>query len=196
MANGPASRVGYNHVTFTPDSGGGGMAFLELDGAWTRSVGIKPNVNKARISYKEFAKLGSNLDVTGSIQFWYNAAGGSQNALGGNASADVTLKGERLIAVDASELGEIPSGDVITVEYVLFFSDFREKFLAPRGGRLQLGVLNAGPKPVQQSLGAGGDPPPPTAPEKKLSELITVCLQKMGIDANLPGTVDDSDAPR
>jgi hypothetical protein len=187
---GGASKKAYDNVIFVPDDGGAQIV-LKLEGPWKRSVGIKPDINKAVVSYKEMDKLKSSRN--GKILFCYNKPG----------TADVTIEHETIIEIEAVDQRETPDKGVITAEYRLYFSDFREGYLEPRGGRLEFGPMNLGISPKWgsgslQSIGVS-DPnskQKSTAPEVDMKTLIERCLDKMNITTEIPGGVSDYDAPR
>ncbi len=78
----------------------------------------------------------------------------------------------------------------IVVKYRLVFADDRYRFAEPRGGRLNLGVINPSSTSAQ-------DPDLTNKPAtRKLSDLITDCLKAMGLDdVDLPPEADDVDPP-
>src|SRR5579871_5520929 len=105
-----AAKARLNLVTFKPDGADVGYAtgeaptkriFLKLEEPWRRKAGLEPDTNQAVCSYKEFAGIGSNADVSGQIEFWYTNAPGK-------GKADVTLLNERIVAVESSGQGETP----------------------------------------------------------------------------------------
>src|SRR6185295_16291960 len=120
----------------------------------------KPNVNSATVPYTEFDKLGGNYDQEGSIEL-----------------GKVTLQGWRLIEVTASKMGKPRGQNTARVtEYHLYFSDKREDLVEPRGGRVRLGLINAGPDPQGAKSGEPATPPS-GAPELQLFELIGECVK-------------------
>ena len=110
---------------------------LALGTIFTNPSGMKPNVNRARCPYTEFAKFNNNLNVTGTVDFWFTSAPD------GGDDGDVSIDSVAIIDVDHAEIGVPASGGgaIVTV-WELYLADFREKFMMPRGGRLELGVLN------------------------------------------------------
>ena len=193
------AKARFNLITFRPDvEGVAPRIFLKLDGGWKRTAGLKPDINRAFVSYHEFAKLGGDANVIGTVEFWYTAS-----PVGG--TPDVALKGERIVAVEASGQGVTPDTATTgstTYEYLVFFADFRERWVSPRGGRLEMGVFNQGP-PARASIGPrpyNPDDDPATlerGPQLDLRDMINLCLAKMGSGGiALPKAVDGIDAPR
>lgn len=188
---------------------------LTLEGPWKLSAGLRPDVNRAIVPYTEFDKLGiggGNADLNGAIEFWYTSAPTPAG------KPDVRLFNWRIVDVEAGQIA-IPVGAVgnspRVVEYRLFFADFREQFVEPRGGRLRVGLLNAGPRPLTQGLAAGNlssstsvgpvgaadstgaQPAATVIPEWSLSQLMTECLNRMGYAKPLlPPGLDAIAAPR
>lgn len=190
---GGSSKKAFGNVIFQPDAGG--QIFLKLDGPWKIGVGLKPDINHGVVSYLEADKLPKDPNVSGKILLCYNAA----------ASADVTIEKVKLIAIESVDQRNTADKGVITTEYRLFFSDFREQYIEPRGGRLEYGPMNLGPNPkwgtgTNASIGVSnpaGGPAQTTAPEVDLKTLIQHCLDAMGItSASPPGSVSNYDAPR
>jgi hypothetical protein len=182
----------FDRVTFLP-YGGGTRIFLTLESAWKRRCGLAPDLNQAAVPWTEMQKLGQNLDLTGTIEFWYQTDPAAANAV-----PDVRLMGERLIDCEPREAREVAGVGVIVPEYRLSFADFREGYVSPRGGRVAIGEANAGEKPPQQSLGSAPTPPDPMAvPEKTTTELIQACLDKMNLGGvAIPAAAGSIEAPR
>ena len=230
------SILRYNVVTFlpVPDPSSHESAdvskriALTLEGPWKFSAGLKPDVNHAIVPHTEFDKLGGNVDLTGNIEFWYTKPPAPASP------PDFILQRWRIVDVEATQIavphivtpiGGVqtpPSGPTLprVVEYRLFFADFREQFVEPRGGRLKVGLINVGPTPLMQGQGGlaagdsssststgpvgsadntGAQPQQPTVPEWSLSRLMIECLTRMGY-ANaqdlLPPGLDSVAAPR
>jgi hypothetical protein len=178
----------YKIVTF---NAGGTRIALTLDGAWRLSAGLKPDTNSALVPYTEWDKLGVP-DAEGTIEFWFTTPpGDAEGDPGVGGQPDVSLDGWRIVEVRSSKIG-IPLGQTAprVIEYHVFFQDGREQFVEPRGGRLRLGLINAGAAPA--------DDADAQVPEMSLSQLIQACVSKMGatVDGSLPADVDQVDAPR
>jgi hypothetical protein len=169
----PAAKA-FNIVRFTPssgDSGDGGSdasVAIELEEPWKHSAGLKPNINRATCSYLEFANLGATINATGSVQFFFSD----------DSDPDVSVDNITLIDAEPLRYGRTaddPDGPAIVVMYRLFFVDARYGFVAPRGGRLTLGLIN--PSDNQQL-----DPNLSYVPQPQtMQQLIQSCLDAMGI---------------
>lgn len=154
----------FNLVYFVPDPAAGGdgsgasgaaagqRIALTLDHPWAYAAGLKPNVNTATVPWTEFDKLGSIIDRTGAIEFWYSLGTDQGGGRADGALADVVLRNWRLVEVQPTRTG-VPAGKQFPriVEYRLSFADFREQYVEPRGGRLRAGLLNGNPKSKTQS---------------------------------------------
>ena len=104
------------------------------------------------------------------------------------------------MAVEPLRLGTLPGNAAqVVCEYRISFTDFRDRYVEPRGGRLRVGWVNKGPKPAKPATGAAPAPAPAEGEgrELKLSEMTVQCLKRMGVaDTSVPDGVDDTDPPR
>ena len=173
-------RTRHRHITFQPDGTEAQQALLlELESPWRMSCGIEPNLNSARVSYVEYAKLGDDPAKTGSICFYFN----------GEAPASFTYspslpdaKIEKISIVDVEPLraGYDKQNVWRWLEYRLVFADRRHLWKAPRGGMLNLGLVN---------LDAA-------APTMTTAQLVAKCLEAMGeTQLTLPEALTASVAP-
>ena len=145
---------------------------LSLESPWAVKPGLTPDTHEATTTAAEAAKLPSSLvDVFGAIELWTS----DPDAGGGPA---VTIAGVRLAQVLPERLGYGP-GDALprVLAYKLVFADFRAAFVEPRGARLFGGEVNP-------------DPPRGPTPPRSNSDLIGLCLGRMGSPAVLPANVD------
>ncbi len=182
----------FNIITFTVtgghvDDNGGPTLTLKLDGEWVISCGLEPNINRAIVPFTEFDKLpagpsggGPNPDQIGTINFYYSA----DPAKGGKP--DYSIQNVRIVDVAANLVAECkatPAGKstLRIAEYVLFFADFREKIVPPRGGRLLDGPLNIGSDDINY--------PTPLASPHDNQDLAHRCLKAMGLDNEVPDAV-------
>jgi hypothetical protein len=187
---------------FVPDDGAIGAVAVEFESGFVLEAGLKPNVNQARVSYLELEKLGTELNITGQIQFFYNAnpnSTGSGPNSGTAGSPDVAIKKVTLVDVDAKTMGIVPGEtEVRVVEWTVYFADFRCGFIAPRGGRLRQGYLNVYDAQLAKAsagLPAGAQEAglPNVGDISKNSELMQYCLSAMNM-AGTPIRTDIADA--
>jgi len=149
---------------------------LKADGEFVWSCGLEPNVNRFLVPFTEFDKLGGNPDQTGTLNFYY-----TQDPSQPGSKPDFSIKKMRIVDVAANQVGECkatPGGQSTfrVTEYVLFIADFREKLVAPRGGRLLDGLLNPGSDDVLYAS------PFPTQYDNQ--QLAEKALTAMGLDPN------------
>lgn len=142
-----------NLVTFTADDDGRPM-FLTLLEPFVITAGVRPNFTQAKVPWSEFLKLKGPPRQRGTLAFWFSFAPGA-------GDPDVVYKGMRIVEVRASEV-KVPRGQLVprVTEYVLTIADFRERLLPPRGGRVNLGLVN----PTLKELAAGDAEPDATPP--------------------------------
>jgi hypothetical protein len=176
MATTP-SPYKFGQVYFQPTSGAGAGAGasvqLNLENEWTISPGLKPNVNTALVPYAEFDKVTNSLDQEGSVLFYFN------NPPGGSAGADVTLGHHKIVDVEPTKYGRPNDGTAArVVEYRVFISDRRERFVHPRGGYLVAGEINKRPIAQDSDLGEIDANRQKT---RNTDEVIGLCLKAMGI---------------
>jgi hypothetical protein len=180
------AEIRYNLVTFTPDDEVETSITLQLDGDFTRSTGVKPDVTRAKVPYYEMARLGGNPLRRGTLKFWY-----SSSPLGGKATGtpDVAYTGMRIVEVQPYGVGVVRKGPPVPIvaEWLLFIADERERLTPPRGGRLTLGILN--PALADETADNGDDdaatPPAPGASavppsHRTARELVKECLAAAG----------------
>lgn len=120
----------HNLVTFRP-AGGGARIFLKLEGKFTLSVGMTPNVNRAVVPFSEFEKLksGSAFSDAGTVEFWFSASPAS-----GGSTPDHAISGVSIIDVEPLQIGTIKGqASPCVVEYRLYLADLRQRFLPPQG---------------------------------------------------------------
>jgi hypothetical protein len=168
---------------------------VEFDAGFKLSSGMKPDVNHARVSPIELQKLGPNPGVTGAL-FWYG--NNDPEADEDGSGADVVMTFISIVDVQPEELGESPQlgYGVQVLVWRVFFADWRDGLQFPRGGRLNLGLMNQ--SPVASSVTAdhamSGDK---TLYEDlyQNSELLTMCFKAMNIDdwATAPDDADNID---
>jgi hypothetical protein len=180
-------------VRFIPEGDGAEPITLTLDGPIVQRAGLKPDVWTARVPYTEFDKLGDDPGRQGVLAMWY-----TYDADGG--PPDVVIAGVSIVDVEAGATGRVPDGVFRITEYRLHLSDFRDRFIEPRGGRLRLGLINPTPKEAanddddaDEKSGAAPD----DARTMTLSEMIVACMKAMGFgDTIAPLGVDDVPAPK
>jgi hypothetical protein len=200
----------FNTVYFRPGGASGSSPVaLTLEHPWKLSAGLKPDINQAIVPFHEYDKIG-DANQSGQVEFWFlrdpaaapPAGGGGAGAA---ASADVVIANVRIADIDPLALATVRTSTGQTAtrfsEYRLSFSDFRDAFVPPRGGRLMYGPINVGPTPT-----AGTNAPPPVnannvpaTAEYSVLQLVTFCLLAMGLavpQAGLPATLNQVDAPR
>jgi hypothetical protein len=109
------------------------------------------------------------------------------------------IGGVRLVDIEPLEV-RVPVGATAPrmTEYRLSFADGRERFVAPRGGRVRLGLVNPGPK-AAEGLGAAparqeeGD----RGRDDAEPEMIRECLRAMGLPlTSAPRRLEAIDPPR
>jgi hypothetical protein len=219
------SPVVYNLVAFVAANGTDASAvlsspaFIELDGPFKLSAGLRPDVNAATIPYAEFQKLGSNW-IGGSVQFYYktnpnagsssgsssgSGSGGSGGASGSSGgSPDVTIAGCSIVDCVPGKMGMIVGKGWVPETYKIYIADWRQRLVAPRGGRLKLGLINDGDTPPGSASGqpaydaATGEPAAAAGTislEMTLTQLIQACMAAMGLSTAVPN-VDAIPAPR
>lgn len=164
----------FNRIVFVASAAQQGID-LQLDGEFALHAGLEPQTWSAKIPYTEFDKL----DLThtygrvGTLQFWFSKSG--QGA--GGAKPDYQLQSVIVAEAEGLTIGRPQAGGAVRfIEYRLVLADFRSSFVSPRGGNLQLGLVN------DKKLEDGDC--------FKNSELIAYCLDRMGVSANIPPEVD------
>jgi hypothetical protein len=204
----------YNVVYFLPSASSASSpspVALTLDRPWKLSAGLKPDINQATCPAPEFAKI-SDVNAGGSIQFWFS---NNPSGTSGTGGADMVIQDVKIVDIEPIGLGKFIStagGSVAPQqgyhEYRLSFSDFRESFVAPRGGRLAVGPINVGNagKPTGTTSTTSTSAEVAT-PELNMVQLVTLCLQSMNVQTpegawasgnwgNIPSSLNDVDAPR
>jgi hypothetical protein len=161
-----------NLVTFRPT--GGPRVILSLEGDFTLTGGVQPNVNNAVVDYAGFAMFGEAIGTPGRLEFWYGASP-LPEANGGNgdsATPDRFLEGVRIVEVEPLRVGVV-QGE--TKERVTFWRlalcDVRERFAPPLGGLLSYGLVNP------ESVEAGETRPA----EVDSLTLVQRCLDSLGV---------------
>lgn len=98
-----AKKFKRNLVTWTPDNGAIVTLALRLEGDLVRTAGMKPDIVTASVTYKEFDKLGGDLDRAGKLEFWYQGAPGELDEEGQPVRPQLTLAKWRLVEAEAAE---------------------------------------------------------------------------------------------
>jgi hypothetical protein len=155
---------------------------LQFEAAVKRTAGLKADVWRAMTTYREYDKLGGDIDRTGELQF----LGDPDEA----ANPDVVIKQVVLTDAEPTEAGTVLGEDTSrAVVFRLFFTDSRQQFASPRGGRVKLGFINPS---RQTDEGEGGGTVTMTS-----RELIAACLAAMGVSGvAIPPAADSVDAPK
>ena len=168
-------EVRHNIVRFRYGAAFSAAVALTLQGDWTISAGLQPNINAAVIDADDYAALGMALypaGRTGSIEFWFSQAPTE------GEQPDVTLGGITLVEDEIRLIGRRPGELTNRTQVVAVrFADHRDGFAEPRGGRLNQGVLNPTPRPTGYTL-------------RPNSQLIGLCLAAMGVPTAVPSSVD------
>src|ERR1700730_7065216 len=123
-----------NKIFYTPSGGNSGATLdLTLEGEFAFHAGLEPQTWTFKVSYLEFDKLNLKYDRHGTLQFKFSPG----------ATFEYSILNVTLADVEGLTIGT-PVGDAKArhIEYRLIFTDFRETFVAPRGGTLELGVKN------------------------------------------------------
>jgi hypothetical protein len=156
-----------NLVSFRTAAEGGQRVFLDLEGDFVFRVGMAPNVNRARISYGEFAKLEPYIDSPGLLEFWFNS-----NPLQGTPNPDHTIFGVRVVEVMPGTIGVLQGQSKgRPIDYTLYLADGRAAFSQPFGGRLNEGLVNADAR--EGSVAA--------SPVVPFNTLVEMCAKRMGL---------------
>lgn len=172
-----------NLVTFTPLDEESTRVFLTLPQPFVIKTGLRPDVVRAVVPYTEYDKLGGKPIRTGRLDFWYSSLPPTRPRQRG--WPDVSYVDMRIVDVEPGDVG-IPAGQSTArvVEYTLLLSDFRERFVPPRGGRVYLGLVN----PVIGETLAKEEDADPTPDAMKLMQ---TCLGQM----LAPGRYEIANAP-
>jgi hypothetical protein len=185
------SEVSYNVVTFavqtSPDLPVKRIA-IALTGAWVRSAGVEADLNTAVVTGPELAKLGGDLSVAGTVEFWFSRRPPTGDETTPVGSADVSLAAisvleckPRLVRAAGSTAGV--SG---VVEYLLTFADKRHRWKPPHSGLLRRGVVNR--STTETASGA-------TGPVELTSSLVRTCLEALGETGAFIAAIDDTPPP-
>jgi hypothetical protein len=168
---------------------------LQFEGAIKMTAGLKPDTWRALTTFREFDKLGGDVDRTGTIQLYGTTRPGDAQTVVADESIpagepDVTIAGVCLVDAEPAEAGKVLGDDTSrAVVFRLFFADFRSRFAPPRGGRVRVGVINPTRKPDADDTAA--------AITMSTAQLIVTCLQAMGLgDVPVPPEANAVDAPK
>jgi hypothetical protein len=172
----------------TPATAASGIA-VTFESPYKLTAGIRPDINRAVCSYAEYAKL-ADPGAPGSLQFYFTNL----------TTPDVTMQNVRIVDVEPlhfgltpADIGKPPAGAGQVpgrfTEYRLYFSDQRDGFKLPRGGRLRIGLLNPSEKD-NRPLGTLQ----PTF--MTMTQLVQACLTAMGLTTvAVPADLDNTAAP-
>ncbi len=177
----------FSRVVFQP-AGSDVLYDLSVGAAgWILRAGVEPTLNSGLVSAADFQAIGAAR--TGAVAFYHNVAPGAggpdvvmRNVTIVNAVPEVwglDEAGAAAVRAGTAKLHERRRGMVMR----LHFADFRHRFVAPRGGMVTRGTLNAKGGPAQYSNG----------------ELIQICLEAMGFTAGqylIDKRVNDVPPPR
>lgn|GEM_PF-6037637 len=198
---------GFNIVTFQQNGSQKRIA-LALESAFELKGGVEPDINQATCSYLEYANLNltpdskGNVDLTGTLGFWQT------NAPSDSAAPDLSIAGVSIVDIDVADVGITSDtktqANAIT-SYRLYIADMRQRFVMPRGGRLEVGLVN--PTPIESDGGVvaettdgdgnvAGTSAIGTTSLVPTSDLIRMCLDAMGLTSvTVPTTVDGQIPP-
>lgn len=174
----------YNLVTFRTRSDNGGALgpriFLQLEGPFTLTAGIEPDVNRALVPWTEFEKLAPAPPCRGVLEFWHSSAPAGDDVAG---NPDVKIADVAIVDFEPSRPAEVVSGEETPriTEFRLFLSDVRERWTGQRGGLLMMGEINVETRDVFFHQN---------------DELIGYCLTAMGLGGGAPEAVNDVPPPR
>src|SRR5687767_2390665 len=100
MAAGP-----FNTITFASDDLPGVRVALTLEDEWVVTAGLRPNVNRAIVPYREY-ELIADRSPTGTVEFW-----NTQDPFdsGGEGTPDVQLAKWTIVEVEPVMQGATPS---------------------------------------------------------------------------------------
>lgn len=157
-------------VTFTPE---GGERFpVTLPNGLEWKAGLSPDVNAIEINWQTWDANPGLAGTTGTLEFWFNNAPG-------DGEADAKFELLMVIDVEATEYGiVVANGPRRIVTYTLYLADRRQRLVSPRGGYLDIGKIN----PRDQD------------PTYENSELIELCLERMGFDPSIYSLDPDVDS--
>lgn len=175
--------------------------FVSMEGGVVRTHGIEPDIYRARILAPEWAKFDNKPTRTGTLEFWgeqipiLDAAGVTPPASSPDEEAkpDVSLAGLRIVDAEPIEFGRISGqAEDQVIEWRVFIADAREKWIAPRGGRLAYGVLNSD----EERQVIDDSEPESDGFDYEMKDLIQLCLKAMSIeDTPIPSDVNDTAPP-
>lgn len=177
-----------NLVTFRP--AGGARVLLSLEGEFTLTAGVEPNVNRAVLLHDGYALLGGAVGVPGRLEFWYGASP-LPEADGGNgpgAAPDRYMDGIRIVEVEPLRIGVLAGEtEERVVAWRVALADVRERFAPPLGGLLMRGLVN--PDATEAGAAAAG--------EASCAVLMQWCLDALGVAYGpLPAGLSDVTPPR
>lgn len=177
-----------NLVTFR--AAGGERVLLSLEGEFTLTAGVEPNVNRAVLLYDGYALLGKSLGAPGKLEFWYGASP-LPEADGGNGpgvAPDRYQEGVRIVEVEPLRIGVLAGEtDERVIAWRVALVDVRERFAPPLGGLLTRGLVN--PDATEAGTAAAG--------QVNCAVLVQWCLDALGVAYGpLPAGLSDVTPPR
>jgi len=181
-----ADAIRNNIVYFEATEGDTSVALaMTPEGSIVWEPGLRPNVWSFRTPYTELAKLGGDLSRTGRLSLCDT---GEQAAV-----ADVTIDGCRIVDCQPLDLSEVVNAEGVSspmfAEYRLTIADWRDKFVAPRGGRLKVGLINP---TKQETTDVDAE-----VEELTYGDMLRKCLGAMGLSGTpLPDDITTPQAPK
>jgi hypothetical protein len=117
----------FNTIYFVPDSDSSISVALELDGGYKMRAGLRPDINHARVSYVEMAKLGSSFAVPGSLEFYFSTDPA------GSGDADLTIEKVSIVDCKPEEIRVVAGASAPSVVvWRIYLADFRRLCVSPR----------------------------------------------------------------
>jgi hypothetical protein len=195
----------WNRIIWRVELGAGAVRSVDLIllGEYVLDPGLKPNVNKFRCNYRDWARLeeaaaavGSWTGLVGRLEFWNTNSGADQGQ-----TPDWWMAKTRLVDIDPGDIGTpLDSPGRKMVDWTLLLADVREAWVAPRGGMLagpdaRLGLTRAEINTEPFAPSSGVDANQQTLRTNR--ELVEICLAAMGVSgATVPLSLNNWPAPR
>lgn len=209
-----ATRASFSLIYFAAQDDKGNVvarAAMTPDGGLAWQAGLKPAIWSFKVPYTQLDLLGAPPKTSGRLEFYDRAeidfeAGG---ASGGEvpeqpdfSNPDVVIEQVQIVDIEPRELAIVPGQTKpIFTEFRVCMADFREGYVAPRGGRLALGEFNPSEKKLATKKKKGKEQTDADDQEKlrnlSFADMIRACLKAMGLDEKmkLPAGVDKIDPP-
>jgi hypothetical protein len=127
----------------------GTVACVKLQGEFVWAAGMEPGITPAAMLWEDFERIREKLEQDMKLEFWWSWSPG-QNIEG--AGPDVVHEKMRIVELAPLERGklaqeaDLPGGGPLrTTVYRVAISDFRDRWVWPRGGVLWKGEINKTP---------------------------------------------------